>query len=1026
MSSITGQCDDADKRIIIRIGQQNVQGSRACQEELKSVVLEKRIDVMLLQEPYSYRGIIPHTSGGRTYAVGERPRSAIIVYNENIEVMIITELSDRHHTCVKLFLAGKSIGIVSSYFQHSEEIGPHIEHWAKCLKKFGNRNLILAGDVNAKSLLWYSVETDCEHNMHSFEKGAQLEELILEKGLRVCNAEGHLPTYAGLAGRHQENNIDITVCTPNIRIDNWNVQDAVNSDHRLITFNYSNKTNRATKENQGKFNYTKADWDKFTEQLRYYTELPNENAGDLDSEVTDIMTSILAAAEDSIPRFGDKRMKGTWWNRELDRERRKVQRLRRRIYKAINIEDQAVRKNMYRKARNKYYRMIKRIKTESWMKFVTEQGNLDPWGLPYRVTANKMKREQLITSMRIDGEYVTDINKLAEKVLDKLLPSQTTATFDYEHRIEALARACTAERNSSRICEDELRSAAETLGRKKAPGYDEITIETILRGWPIIKDRLLDIMNKALQRGKFPKPWKTGIVRYIYKGNGKDPQDVKSYRPLTLLPAIGKIYEKIINRRIIVNLETRGKLHNKQYGFRPGRSTDDAIIDVLQTIENSEDKYVLGIFLDITGAFDNAWWAKIVVQLNEYGVIGNELNVIKDYFIDRYAILQFRDAKAEKKLTMGCPQGSVLGPTLWIVLFDTFLRLRLPAGCHSFAYADDGLLLVTANSRLGLEDKSKAVCAILEQWSIENRLELSVAKTKVMLLKGQLRRPPIVKIRNQTVQHVQTYKYLGVVLDEKLSFKSHIEYACKKAVDAFYKIGRIGKANWGLGYRSLLTIYKGLGEAILLYGVAAWAHKLELSTYAARLIKAQRIMLLMVCQGYRTLPADSLQILAGVMPIDLKAQQRKEIYWAKRLQTRNIPAIQDRYISEWQNRWQSTTKGRKLYEYWPNVRDRMLMRISIDHYTTQYMTGHGNFASYLHRFGLRESELCATCEVADTPEHVINDCIRYNEQRLELACALAEEYMTFDIKDALNTKVGFDIVSRWLNKIGRIREDEII
>lgn len=150
-----------------------MQGSRAYQEELKCVIIEKRIDVMLLQEPYPYRGIIPHMEGGRTCAVGGRPRSAIIVYNDKIEVMLIKELSVRHHTRVKLFLGGKNIGIVSSYYQFLQK------HWAQCLKKFGNRNLILAGEVNAQSLLFYSIETDCDQNTHSYEKGSKLEELIL-------------------------------------------------------------------------------------------------------------------------------------------------------------------------------------------------------------------------------------------------------------------------------------------------------------------------------------------------------------------------------------------------------------------------------------------------------------------------------------------------------------------------------------------------------------------------------------------------------------------------------------------------------------------------------------------------------------------------------------------------------------------------------------------------------------------------------------------------------------------------------
>lgn len=320
-----------------------------------------------------------------------------------------------------------------------------------------------------------------------------------------------------------------------------------------------------------------------------------------------------------------------------------------------------------------------------------------------------------------------------------------------------------------------------------------------------------------------------------------------------------------------------------------------------------------------------------------------------------------------KKLTMGCPQGSVLGPTLWIVLFDAFLRMRLPEGCHSFAYADVGLLLVEANSRKGLEAKTKIVCEMIEDWSKENRLQLSVGKTKIMLLKGKLKgRQPIVKLYGESIQYAKEIRYLGVILDESLSFKPHIESACKKAISIFHKVSSISKANWGLRFREILTIYKGIGEAILLYGAAAWAHRLDLSTYANRMIRAQRTMLIKVCKGYRTLSAEALQVLAGIQPIDLKAKERKDRYWCKRLEQNNLQEIRERYLDQCQERWTTTSKGRNLYKYWPNIRERLIMPIETNHYMTQFMTGHGNFASYLHRFGLRISAECSTCGIEDT------------------------------------------------------------
>lgn len=107
-----------------------------------------------------------------------------------------------------------------------------------------------------------------------------------------------------------------------------------------------------------------------------------------------------------------------------------------------------------------------------------------------------------------------------------------------------------------------------------------------------------------------------------------------------------------------------------------------------------------------------------------------------------YAILKFRGVKKEKMLTMGCPQGSILGPTLWVVLFDSFLRMPLPEGCETFSYADDGLLLVSADSRAALEQKTETACRWVLEWSRNNRLNLSVDKTKTVQLKGRLIRKP--------------------------------------------------------------------------------------------------------------------------------------------------------------------------------------------------------------------------------------------------------------------------------------------
>lgn len=212
----------------------------------------------------------------------------------------------------------------------------------------------------------------------------------------------------------------------------------------------------------------------------------------------------------------------------------------------------------------------------------------------------------------------------------------------------------------------------------------------------------------------------------MYKGGEKDPQSVKSYRPVTLLSVMGKVYEKILNNRILTSLKKERRLHGRQHGFRPRRGTEGAVLEILDRVQGSNKNYVLTVFLDIAGAFDNVWWPRINVKLNEYGITGNEIDVIKYYFEDRHAILRFRGVEQEK----------IFDKKMYTkVLFDSFLRLLLPQECWLYAYADDGLLLVKATSRIELERKASEACDKIHDWCSENKLKLNVAKTECMLSK---------------------------------------------------------------------------------------------------------------------------------------------------------------------------------------------------------------------------------------------------------------------------------------------------
>lgn len=216
---------------------------------------------------------------------------------------------------------------------------------------------------------------------------------------------------------------------------------------------------------------------------------------------------------------------------------------------------------------------------------------------------------------------------------------------------------------------------------------------------------------------------------------------------------------------------------------------------VLDQLNSTERKYAIGVFIDVAGAFDTAWWPRILVQLHEFGITGKEYGVIRDYFRDRYAVLRFRDVQKEKMLSMGCPQGLVLGPTLWIVLFDSLLRQELPQDFHVYAYADNRLLLVLGNTTREIERKANNALERIRNWCTENRLEISAEKTKCMMLKGQMMRKPVIKLGACSLEYVTHHSYLGVILDDKLSFKQHLVEAAEKATALFYKVRRGARAN---------------------------------------------------------------------------------------------------------------------------------------------------------------------------------------------------------------------------------------
>ncbi|KAF9807835.1 hypothetical protein SFRURICE_000616 [Spodoptera frugiperda] len=290
----------------------------------------------------------------------------------------------------------------------------------------------------------------------------------------------------------------------------------------------------------------------------------------------------------------------------------------------------------------------------------------------------------------------------------------------------------------------------------------------------------------------------------------------------------------------------------------------------------------------------------------------------------------FNRCIAEGSLSMGCPQGSVIGPYLWNLGFDDLLATPLPSGCTLTGYADDGLLLIQSNTRAGLENLAKDCLSRISRWGERNRLTFAPHKTYQLLLKGNLKSWPSIKFNNVPVKRKESVCYLGLVLEKNFSFIEHIKTISEKAKNNFYALTRISKATWGLSFLTLRTIYGATYLGCVCYGAPVWADRATIGAVRRKLLQGQRLALIFLCKAYRTVSTEALPVLAGLLPVDLEVQRRAAMYYnarpnfsanflAQRDQSKinrllkPLTDVWDELLTEWQCRWESSTKGRHLY-----------------------------------------------------------------------------------------------------------------
>ncbi|XP_049300385.1 uncharacterized protein LOC125773783, partial [Anopheles funestus] len=566
----------------------------------------------------------------------------------------------------------------------------------------------------------------------------------------------------------------------------------------------------------------------------------------------------------------------------------------------------------------------------------------------------------------------------------------------------------TEERSSSLtpVTVGELLSIVGSMANRKAPGLDGIpnaAVKTAIRKYPEVFVRLY---QDCLDRGAFPAPWKRQRLVLLPKP-GKPPGESSSYRPLCMLDALGKVLERLILNRLNEFLEEPDaeRLSDGQYGFRRGRSTISAIQRVVEAGRtamsfrrtNARDKRCLMVVaLDIRNAFNSAPWQAIANALRDKGVPSSLQQILRSYFEDRRLVIDTSEGPVERNISAGVPQGSILGPTLWNVLYDGVLGVQLPEGAEVIGYADDLVVLVPATTPQAASSTAERAIAVIMDWLDRNRLSLAPEKTEMTLI-STLKRHPVVSINigGVVVQSQRSIRYLGVWLHDHLSWLPHVQQAAAKAMKVAEAVTRLMPNHSG-PKSSRARLLAAVADSILRYGAPVWSEGLQLRQCRRLVQRVQRTTAIRVCRAFRTVRGETAVLLAGLIPICLQIEEDSRVHQrlndpANEISRSGVRELErDRTFEQWQQRWDAdaASEDASRYTRWthrvlPDVRAWQSRKHGdVTFQLAQVLSGHGFFRDYLCRMGFTSSPDCPRCPgVAETAEHVVFCCPRFAAER---------------------------------------------
>lgn len=796
--------------------------------ELVHHLLNNNIDIALLNETWLQNH---HTLHLPSYTIYRADRlngahgGVAIVIKSNIKHTVINNIHTQiiEQIGIKISTANGEITLFSCYFPGSNNLNKLNQFKADIVKltTFTQHSYFLIGDFNAKHNLW--------NNTRANAAGKILYDINTRRNFVIHHPP--TPTYYPTQARYTHpSTIDIAITNNVHPISDITSTPALSSDHNPIEFSIlSNKTVSVQKES---LRYDLADWDKFKKNVSVHTHLLNEpsNPTEIDDCITLFSEIIHENINACIPKTKHKTntlvipialkhkityrncIRRSWQRTQDPHTKQHLRHLNRQIHKeCLDVKNNQFSNNITKlnTEPNKLWRFTKLLKNKKTVmppiRDVNTNTFLNSDADKVNAIAEQFHKNHHITldwnSSHIESQVRSTIQNIQNTQLNKHI------NMPYYTKPK------------------EIMSIIKTFKAKKSPGTDDIN-NTILKQLPRRAIVTLNmIFNSCIHNSYFPQSWKIAKVIAIPKPN-KDHSIPSNYRPISLLSATSKILEKIILLRINTHIEDKNILPVTQFGFRQHHSTIHQLSRVVNHIKLAKaSKESTGLLtLDIEKAFDSIWHDGLVHKMFKLDFPPTLIKMTHSFLRNRMFFVQHSKVKSlTHEIPAGVPQGSCLSPTLYNIYTADF---PIHTSCCIAQFADDTALYTSSicpkEITHRLAHSFNTVNNYFKTWKIKINEQKSQAIFITRRRAARYLPQNDIQTSNGSIAWTQEIKYLGLIIDKKLTFDKHCQHTNQKAqilIKIMYPlINRKSKLNT----KNKLIIYTTIVRPLILYACEVW------------------------------------------------------------------------------------------------------------------------------------------------------------------------------------------------------------